>query len=64
MSPLLDVSSSDKCAQWMTVDLRDDEDVAAIVFFPLFGKSHHAGMDCWCGPRMDAGGVIVHETSH
>lgn len=64
MTPLLSVASTDKCAQWMTVDMRDDEDVGAIVVFPLFGMNHYAGMDCWCGPRMDGCGVIVHETSH
>jgi hypothetical protein len=63
MSPLLAVDPADRCDEWMTIDLRNEREVEAIVVIPLYGRNHHAGMDCWCNPNVDDG-VIVHVTTH
>lgn len=63
MTPLLLVSTADKCDEWMTMDLRAEADVSAIVMFPLYGNNHRAGLDCWCEPKYDDG-VIFHHVTH
>lgn len=61
MSPLIVRKGSDD--KWMLMDLRDDEDVEAMVVFPLFGPDHRAGTDCWCQPSI-VDEVIVHNECH
>lgn len=63
MTALIEVKPSDRCDEWMTLDMRDEEDVGCPIVIPLFGPDHYAGMDCWCCPIMEDG-VIVHEACH
>ena len=63
MSPVLVVSPEDRCDEWMTLDLQEEEDVGAVVVFPLYGPNHHAGLDCWCMPEF-IDGTIVHSIRH
>ncbi len=64
MTPILRVRKRDRIAAWLTLDMRDDEDVGTVVVIPLFGPNHHSGMDCWCQPVMTIDEVIVHQVQH
>lgn len=48
---------------WLTLDMRKDADVCAIVVFPSFGRVHYAGMDCWCHPESEPH-IITHNVFH
>lgn len=60
MSPLIEIALAERECKWLMLDMRDEPEVQACIVVPLFGRNHHAGMDCWCHPLRD-GGVITHE---
>lgn len=63
MSPLLKIRKRDRQAGWLTIDMRDDEEIGAIAVIPAFGPNHHSGLDCWCCPAIQEG-VIVHNAQN
>lgn len=65
MSPLIKIRKRDRSSQWITLDLTEDEEVAAAIVVPLFGPDHHACGDCWCQPAvLEEGRLIVHNVQH
>lgn len=63
MSPLLKINKRLKRTTWLTIDMRDDERVGTMVMIPVFGRNHHAGLDCWCQP-FEQDGMFVHNAEH
>lgn len=63
MTPVLAIKKRHRRPVWLMIDLRDDDDVEAVVVIPAFGRDHNAGMDCWCHPREEPG-LFVHNAEN
>jgi hypothetical protein len=62
-SPVIHIRPRDRQDAWLRVDLREDDDVEAMIVIPAFGRDHHALLDCWCCPEL-SDGMVVHNAEN